>query len=791
MTIYTPAGWATLTDRILEFAQTRTVEAGSMFVRDALKAFSIDFVTFSRVRDDLEQSGRIVNLGRCLGYAVPGVVPPAYSLAGLLHLASSHLSESAGRRGRRRVADTIGADRLSKSNWIKSRTAINYIDGRLARENLPPLEISLSRDPISDDWVLIQALQQDTDFLSLSQETRNAHRSSLRALLLFGEAHGCLRAGPDVVPFVEAAEWIEWINTSFALLNPTPSHSDRVRLALRTIARLATQARWLPTAEVNWDALPGMLEAASVRGALITARVRETKTVLRQLSRAGSIRLTDAGPHTGNPYGLFPDAMMKRAVKTLDYSDWCARDGTPLARLGMELRRYQLWLDKSVPDSVLNRESPALPSRTTSGERRGSMPHLSEKSTIERALQHFSSYAGWLHINRLVSYDSLTLEAMTLIPQWEAYVEHYLTRLGRNTNTGTASTLSSLAFLLAVVASPYLSRTAELNGDLDSARRLEEVGTYFRKEGKALRPSRLEACGAWMKIPVWEADGEEGYAKLDKLRDLLRDHVAKCAGDMSIEEQLLALRSNTFTPLMCRDWAVAVRDTVMISVLRRVPLRAHNLVALRLPVPTLGAPRSKHEGELVQWEVTDADRPWEGPILFAFPRDTTKTDDPRYLPLITGDVCGDEEAEEHVGRDFLELYLRAGGARDILLEHRAGHCPYVFVANSAKAKRSGPLGKWTTMGVSERFRNLIARYGAQLGIDSNRAGVFGATSIHVVRHLFATHFKSRNEVAYAAEMLMHADERTINEHYSFQTARALSYEKHIRTVGEVGPKTAR
>ena len=76
MTPYTTTQWDDLGEQVFTFARQRTLEAGSMFVRDALTHFAIDFATFDRVRARLLLSGRLVDLGRGLGLAAVGSDSP-------------------------------------------------------------------------------------------------------------------------------------------------------------------------------------------------------------------------------------------------------------------------------------------------------------------------------------------------------------------------------------------------------------------------------------------------------------------------------------------------------------------------------------------------------------------------------------------------------------------------------------------------------------------------------------------------------------------------------------------
>jgi hypothetical protein len=110
----------------------------------------------------------------------------------------------------------------------------------------------------------------------------------------------------------------------------------------------------------------------------------------------------------------------------------------------------------------------------------------------------------------------------------------------------------------------------------------------------------------------------------------------------------------------------------------------------------------------------------------------------------------------------------------------ADACRRVFVPDASKAKKKGdrPLGSWTTVGVSQRFTDLLLRYHERLGMQWSRLeAIGGATGIHVNRHLFGSWFYEKGEREYASAKLMHTDPRTLDRHYAFLSPRALSYDR--------------
>jgi hypothetical protein len=84
MTPYSEAHWCALEGQLEDLIRERTAIAGSLFVRTALATMRIDFVTFSKLRARLLGTGRVADLGRCLGLASVGLVQPRIGLSGLV-----------------------------------------------------------------------------------------------------------------------------------------------------------------------------------------------------------------------------------------------------------------------------------------------------------------------------------------------------------------------------------------------------------------------------------------------------------------------------------------------------------------------------------------------------------------------------------------------------------------------------------------------------------------------------------------------------------------------------------
>jgi hypothetical protein len=423
-----------------------------------------------------------------------------------------------------------------------------------------------------------------------------------------------------------------------------------------------------------------------------------------------------------------------------------------------------------------------LPPRAFGRGRGGRAPFLAAESTWNRMLQCLLYYAGWLVNEGTCDSEDLRLEDLTSTVYWDVFVEAQIEAKNLHPTSGRSSSLTLHAQCLAILAHPYLSRIAEAEGDPGRAAEFERRGAYFRTEADRLKPGREDQYSAKDKIIAWETDNTPAYLKLLRLRDLLSADIVQFANGASISSQLEQLRRGSVETNDPSRWAVAVRDAAMISVLRRVPLRAHNLVGLEFGHTESQRLKSGSSNARCEWSVPDAARPWDGAITFRFPSRVTKAGNCTELPLITADACGIDDFEADLGRNFIELYLRPNGARSALLaaEEDADDCHRVFVPDAGKAKKKGdrPLGSWTTVGVSQRFTDLLFRFHERLGMQWSRIeAVGGATGIHVIRHLFGSWFYEQGDRQYASAMLMHTSPRTLDRHYAFLSPRALSYDR--------------
>ena len=790
MSKHPPEFWAKMEQRFLELAEQRTRDTGSLGHCDAMRSLHLGHRALLRVRDGLIAKGKLVNLGVNLGVAVPGVVVPTRTLSGVLRAASDRLCPSASpKRGRRIIGDHGNTLAFTAGQLVKMRTAVSFLE-RIDRARDTQLTVSpFRRHVVSDEWELLYGLDRLSEFLALGEASQRAHKSALRLLLSFAENEGLLGEDPsgredDIL----AAEWVSWIDAHRIEENASANVAKDHRFGLRMLARLAGARGWLAASDVEWATVLDDARAARDGGLYSNEKYEKILRAYRRLLYAGAVKGPTASKNRCLVTSLVDQATLHRGVDGCDYSDWCARDGTPIPDLAFELRRHHVWRSAEIPASHLKRETPPLPIRSFGNGRGAFAPFVLKKSSLRTTWNHLLHYAGWLVSKDLSRASGVRLSTLISLDNWELFVEESLARRGLDPVDGANSTLSGLAQNLAVLADPYLSAEARRVGDDALASELLKRGTFFRAETLRLQPGRGEFDGAREKVSAWESDGTSGYEKLDLLRKLIEKEIIARGNGLSILDQLTHVRAGTLpTVRHCMQWATAVRDYVMLSILRRVPLRLSNLVGLQITDEPPQRLRSGRKGAKCEWWVDDAARPWAGPITLRIASAESKNAESAQLPLITRDDCGASDAELDLGRDVLELYLQHAGARALLLRKVTGSATgkYVLVASSrhARTKSVSTDRPWRAGSAGRRFTELVSRSCQQLGLDRELAAATqGALGIHVVRHLFGSWFTEHEQLEFAAAMLMHSSTETLERHYKHLTPRALSIDKRRRRI---------
>ena len=323
--------------------------------------------------------------------------------------------------------------------------------------------------------------------------------------------------------------------------------------------------------------------------------------------------------------------------------------GTILSGFARDLKRFHLWRARASSMAALRAVHPPLPPRTFTEGRKTVAPYLIEPSTIKRIWQTFFDHAGFLVSRGFVSErEIIRLEDLINRDAWTARMEDVCKAQDISPDDGRSHKLHTLALALAVLADPYLAGESQHGLTQSDESTLKSLGDFYRAESDRFEPEVDDIIGVREKIAAWEADGTAGYPKLGKLRDLLSAEAIRFAHDLPLSEQLDALRDGCLVLYDRQLWACAVRDAVMISVLRRVPLesaqpRRHRASSSACRSRSSAA-RGRHSAA---WQVNDPNAPWAGPITLAIGSRRSKSRHPKELPLITTFACGDARMRRH------------------------------------------------------------------------------------------------------------------------------------------------
>ncbi|HEU4629137.1 MAG TPA: hypothetical protein VFS08_05305, partial [Gemmatimonadaceae bacterium] len=336
-------------------------------------------------------------------------------------------------------------------------------------------------------------------------------------------------------------------------------------------------------------------------------------------------------------------------------------------------------------------------------------------------------------------------------------------------------------------------REALRRGDSEAQEALRKTGTDLQVLSIELQPHEDERADALDKVRLWELDGTDGWSKLDRLVDVLEAEVVREADGLSIELQIAGIQAGTFRPRRFITWAVAVRDIVFVNLVRRIPLRGENASGIRI-APLLKQYRrnGRTYTRMLQpnWATTDREGSlWRGGVELSFDAEEVKQPRGFKASFITPREVGQSDAERAIRRAALELYLMPGGAREMLLRLRNGSIawsPYLFpVAASINTtdpeKRAARHYRWSRATASTRFTELLERHGRKIGLDFRRLReVFGAGSLHVVRHLFGSHFVAVGLIKLASLLLGHANTQITEEIYTGISTISISVDEMER-----------
>lgn len=799
---YTESQWTAQLEAARIWAREQTKKSGQFFQYQLREDLGVGQMTSARIRRKLEVEGTIVNLGRRSGWAAIGTTQGEVTAERLLDLLEERLDPERAEAGSGRRGDVQGraVHWLSKSQARDAKTALNLIVER-AGDGDPAAVGSRwwAWNEDSDDWeVLAQVREWSDDRARVRAKARNqpfAPRSNsasrakvvagARTALDLAATLGLIERGTlHQAEFrIHAAEWQPQIEDWKRVLMEESGRrcSRKAQQGLRTLALVATKRGELSPDAVRWGSLVKHLQDAHGDDKLSDERMRQARWAYNQLRTLGILRGPVWPTCQSNRVSLVKAAAVTKACANRDFSEWATSDGRVASGLSdgpYGLTSWARWATlpsaKALRDHGLPpREWPRPTSRQSNRMHRQPDLFRLAATTLGSRAGEIALIAGWAEQNKGVDWTERTLIDLVNPDLVSAFAEDRTARRPTVTAEGDlgSSVAASTAFALATIASPFLEAQALEAGDTETADRL---ALYCQDLQALANQCEAEAVkDLWAIESAWRgSSGRSGWQQLGALRNHLIQKAEIESGDRTLSEQVDAIRAGEWTPSF--SWAVLIRGAAMISLLRKVPVRVHSLVRLTLDM----------------WE-SDGE-PWEGSIRVSFPKAIMKSNRGFRPYLIHPDHVGDLDREADLRRDLWELYLMKGGARDEVLSvveytysggggarvetSREVHkSPFVF---PAFARRGGGHGckfedraargfRYSEGGYSSHLSTLVLRYADDLGMDRNQLErLWGATSCHVSRLLYGTHWANQPGMLKPASiMLQHADTRITERRY--------------------------
>ena len=789
---YTEEQWEAKLAEAREWARAETRRYGRFRQKDLAGALSVGGGTPARIRAILEAEGTIVRLGERAGWAALGVVKGEVTAADLLRLAERHFDAFAANRERGRRGDVDGrqVSSLTQSQVKDIKTVLRLVaeyagDGDLTAVGGP----WWGWDEADGDWAIVPRVRDWSDERARERATRRGKAwnpesnassrsksaTSVRLILDLAATHGLLDRdsidGRDTV--VHAPEWQPIVDRWEKLLLQRSGRrsSRKIRMGLRTLARYATKRGYLDPRKADWNRIRESLIHDHQQEILSYDPFWQARWAYNELRDAKEVDGRLWQTYQSGRVSLVGKGDAAKAARTGDFSGWVVEDGRPAAGLvegPFGLAAWRKWATLSTAGAL---ERAGLPHRArprpTPAERRSDLriaqPFKLSVSTLLPRLNMFSLLAGWATRERGMDWTVHTLVDLVDPELVQGFaMDRTAGRKRVITPEGdlASSVAQHVAFALATLASPFLEAQALKNDDRELADRLRKASDELKELGIQCEAESVK--DKWAIVEAWRGDsGRSGWHQLGELRDRLIVEAEEQAGGLSLPEQIEAIRSGRFTP-SC-SWAIAVRDAVMISFLRVIPVRVRALVNLTTN----------------DWE-SDG-RPWEGAIRTRFPRIINKNGRPFRPRLIHPDAVGDPRRERDFRRDLWELYWMETGARDEILTAKVNDdrfvysSPYVF---PALARRGGGHGtriedraekgfRYGEGSWSNHFSTIVLRYAEELGMNRQTLErLWGATSSHVTRLLFGSHWANvRGALKLASVMLHHKDSRITEARY--------------------------
>jgi hypothetical protein len=578
------------------------------------------------------------------------------------------------------------------------------------------------------------------------------HLATNRGLIFRSERPNLGKWGiaPHFLPLVDV--WEREVCQAEGKRGGQEAFRRQVRQGVRQLMRVATELGSAGPADTDWKAVREDIVRRCEKGGGSISAAKLVYSHLPQLYEIGG-----RWPHRAEGRGARGcSAVSRQALESivtqveeetgggslggrwLDWTGWEAYDAVIDGPYGLDA--YVTWV--SAPDSVIRARG--LPNRHEVGSRRQRRGDGKfSPSTIRNRLRKLNMLLGWAARERPAAVEpGKGLANLAALDVLEAFESWY-----RKRGKFSRSTMQTTAIALMMVGRPFLVAVARSRGDDVLVKRIESDANGFERIITRYEATIDEQRAKNKRIAAVWGRGAPGIIKLRRLRDE-QERVIEALGEAPVAEQLARLRAGdtTWTTVA---WAKQVRNTAMLALLRKIPFRAHT-------VARLGIARSPDEAAKPRWSWIENVRgdsdtgrgalgPWEGGIRFHCPPSIMKGKRTFAPWLLQADLVGDAEWEADIGRSLLELYLRPGGARDVLCrEGGYPDSPWLFVTGSEPSEYTSS-GQLPEGALSEIFRDEVTTHAEAIGLDVDAAAkVHGALGAHAIRVLFATHFVKIN-----------------------------------------------
>ena len=298
----------------------------------------------------------------------------------------------------------------------------------------------------------------------------------------------------------------------------------------------------------------------------------------------------------------------------------------------------------------------------------------------------------------------------------------------------------------AAVAAWGLAQLAVHDGERDVARQLLEARAALLDWRLRLDPEGDRGGLTLKKVieidTAWRgSDNVPGFIKLGRLRDCVAGRAVKAAG-LSLEGQVRCLSTGERPQWLRPTWAIAIRNALLIHLLRMMPLRSREVVKLTRAM--FVATKDGRSCDI--W--TPGSR-----VASLIPAAIMKSNRPREAVL--AEPHDDATTESRFCRPLFALYLMPGGARDVL----GAQGDLMFVSNHGMRMRPASI--------SRIFMNESLRHADHLCMTREvLRSLYGAIGLHAIRALVGRYVAhDLDRVLQATVVLHHRDVRTTINKY--------------------------